>query len=208
MTESKPLKYAANIISIVFHPLLLPTYAFLFLNYTYPYLLFNLDLISKTRLFVTIFINTFLFPLIALVIMRKLDFISSFHMHERQERIIPYIAISFFYFWSYLVVKNLGIGSIINDIMFGASLSVFMVFFFNGFFKISAHAASAGAFFGLTLFLSVNSVYNLELPVMIVILIAGLIGSSRLYLSAHTPFEIFSGFLVGVLGQILSFKYF
>jgi membrane-associated phospholipid phosphatase len=207
MTESKPLKYTATFISVVFHPLLLPTYAFLFLNWVYPYLLFNLDVISKTRLFVTIFINTFLFPVIALFIMRKLDFISSFQMHERQERIIPYIAISFFYFWSYLVVKNLGIGSLINDIMFGASLSVFFVFFFNGFFKISAHAAAAGAFFGLTMFLAFNSIYNLELPLIAVIIIAGLIGSSRLYLSAHTPFEIISGFLAGILGQVISFKF-
>ncbi len=206
MTQSKPLKYTATFISVIFHPLLLPTYAFLFLNWVYPYLLFNLDVISKARLFVTIFINTFLFPVIALFIMRKLDFISSFQMHERHERIIPYIAISFFYFWSYLVVKNLGIGSLINDIMFGASLSVFFVFFFNGFFKISAHAAAAGAFLGLTLFLSFNSVYNLELPLMGVVLVAGLIGTSRLFLSAHTPFEIFSGYLAGILGQVISFK--
>jgi membrane-associated phospholipid phosphatase len=208
MIESKPLKYSATFISVIFHPLLLPTYAFLFLNWVYPYLLFNLDVISKTRLFVTIFINTFLFPIIALFIMRKLDFISSFQMHERQERIIPYIAISFFYFWSYLVVKNLGIGSLINDIMFGASLSVFFVFFFNGFFKISAHAAAAGAFFGLSLFLSFNSIYNLEFPLMGVIVIAGLIGSSRLFLSAHTPFEVIAGYLAGILGQVISFKFF
>ncbi len=188
--------------------MLLPTYAFLFINWSYPYLMFNLDIISKARLFVTIFINTFMFPMVALAIMKKLDFISSFHLHDRHERIIPYIAISFFYFWTYLVVKNLGVGSLINDIMFGASLSVFMVFFFNGFFKISAHAAAAGAFVGIVMFLAYNSVYNLELPLTITILLAGVICSSRLYLKAHNSFEIISGFLVGILGQVLSFKVF
>jgi membrane-associated phospholipid phosphatase len=194
--------------STVFHPLLIPTYAFIFLDWAYPYLFFNLDLISKSRLFVTIFINTFLFPMISLFIMKKLDFISSFHLPDRKERIIPYIAIIAFYFWTYLVVKNLGVGALINDILFGVCISVFLVFFFNGFFKISAHATASGAFVGLSIFLAFHSVYNLELLLMIIVLLAGLIGSSRLYLAAHNSFEIYSGYLVGLAGQFLSFMVF
>lgn len=202
------MKIAANIVSLLFHPLLLPTYAFLFLNWVYPYLLFNLDVISKGRLFVTVFINTFLFPVIALFIMRKLDFISSFNIPDKKERIIPYIAIMFFYFWSYMVVKSLGVGSLINSIMLGSALAVFMVFFFNVFFKISAHAAAAGAFVGLAFFLTLNSVYNLEWPLLGIIIIAGFIGTSRLYLQAHDTFEVFSGYAVGIIGQIVAFKFF
>jgi hypothetical protein len=202
------MRAVAQFFSTAFHPLLIPTYAFIFLNWVYPYLFFNLDLINKTRLFVTIFINTFIFPMIALVIMKKLDFISSFNLPDRKERIIPYIAIIAFYFWTYLVVKNLGVGGFINDILFGVCISIFLVFFFNGFFKISAHATASGAFVGLTVFLAFHSVYNIELPLMGVILVAGMIGTSRLYLSAHNSFEIFSGYLVGLLGQFLSFKIF
>jgi len=198
----------SKIISIVFHPLLLPTYAFIFLNWAYPYLFFNLDIINKTRLFVTIFINTFIFPMIAMVIMKKLDFISSLHLPDRKERIIPYIAIIAFYFWTYLVVKNLSVGGFINDILFGVSLSIFLVFFLNGFYKISAHTTASGAFVGLTFFLAFNSVYNIEIPLMIVVLIAGMVGTSRLYLSAHSVFEVFSGYAVGLLGQYLSFRVF
>jgi len=201
------MKLIARFISIVFHPLLIPTYAFLFLNWVYPYLLFNLDVITKGRLLITVFINTFLFPVIALFIMRKLDFISSFNIPDKQERIIPYIAIMFFYFWTYMVVNSLGVGSLVSDIMLGSALSVFMVFFFNVFFKISAHAAAAGAFLGLAAFLSIDSIYNLEWPLMGIVVIAGIIGSSRLYLAAHTNFEIFAGYAVGILGQIISFKF-
>jgi hypothetical protein len=202
------MRAVAMFFSVVFHPLLLPTYAFVFLNWAYPYLFFNLDLINKTRLFVTIFINTFVFPMIALVIMRKLDFISSYHLPERQERIIPYIAIIAFYFWTYLVVKNLGVGGFINDILFGVCISIFLVFFFNGFFKISAHTAASGAFVGLTISLAFNSVYNIELPLMLVVIIAGIVGTSRLYLSAHNSYEVFAGYAVGLLGQYLSFRVF
>lgn len=201
-------KYLAYFFSFAFHPLLLPTLAFFLLNWAYPYLLFNLDVINKTRLFSTIFINTFLFPVLAILIMRKLEFISSFQMHDQKERIIPYIAISFFYFWSYLVIKNLGIGLLINNIMLGTSLSIFLVFFLNGFFKISAHTTAAGAFMSFTFYLAFQSTFNIELPLMAIIFLGGCIGSSRLILGAHSPFEIFAGYFVGAMGQIISFTFF
>jgi membrane-associated phospholipid phosphatase len=202
------MRTTSTLFSVLFHPLLLPTYAFVFLNWAYPYLFFNLDIINKTRLFATIFINTFIFPMIALVIMKKLDFISSYQLPDRKERIIPYIAIIAFYFWTYLVVKNLGIGGFINDILFGVCISIFLLFFFNGFSKISAHTTASGAFVGLTFFLAFNSVYNIEIPLMIVIFLAGLVGASRLYLNAHSSFEIFSGYALGIIGQFISFRYF
>lgn len=202
------IRSAALFISVIFHPLLLPTYAFLFIDWTYPYLFFNLDVINKARLFTTIFINTFIFPMIALVLMKKLGFISSFHLPERKERIIPYIAIMAFYFWTYMVVRSLSVGVFVNDILFGVCLSLFMVFFFNGFFKISAHTTASGAFVALTCFLAFYSNYNITIPLIIVIILAGIVGAARLYLAVHNAAEVYAGYIVGMVGQVLSFTLF
>jgi len=191
--------------SFVFHPLLLPSYAFLFINYSYPYLLAGLKPDDKVKIFATLFINTFIFPVITIGIMRKLNFISSFHLRDREERVVPIIAISIFYFWTFMVIKNLDIGTFFSAIILGASLSVFMTFFFNLFFKISIHSVGAGNFVAVAILLAFNSRFNLELPLILSVIIAGILGSSRLFLKEHKPIEVYFGYAVGVLGQIFAF---
>ena len=130
------LQQAANFVSVVFQPLLLPTYAIVFINWANPYLFAGIDPNDKMRLFVTIFVNTFIFPVVAIFIMRKLNFVKSFLLESREERIIPYIAISLFYFWCFMVIRKLGVDNFLTTVLLGSSLSVFMAFFFNLFFKI------------------------------------------------------------------------
>jgi len=199
------LTAVSKFFSFIFHPLLLPSYAFLFINYSYPYMLAGLKPDDKVKIFATLFINTFIFPAITIGIMRKLNFIKSFHLRDREERIIPIIAISIFYFWTFMVIKSLDIGIFFSAIILGASLSVFMTFFFNLFFKISIHSVGAGNFVAVAILLAFNSKFNLELPLILSVVFAGALGSSRLYLREHKPVEVYFGFVVGALGQFFAF---
>ena len=38
------------------------------------------------------------------------------------------------------------------------------------------------------------------------VILAGAIGSARLYLQAHRPEEVYGGYLVGVFAQIIAFR--
>lgn len=200
------MKPFAYLISVFFHPMLLPSYAILLIATVYPQFLANLTREEVARLLATIATNTLLFPGLVIILMKKLNFISSYNIPDRKERIIPYIAISIFYFWTFMVVRSLGIGGFINDIMFGASLSVFAVFFFNLFFKISAHTLAFGNFIALVISLTFMSSFNLEWVLAFAIIIAGLVGTARLILKAHTPTEIFWGYGIGLICQLLAFK--
>lgn len=64
---------------------------------------------------------------------------------------------------------------------------------------------SIGGFIGF--FLIFQQSYNYAiLPIIIVlILLAGLLGASRLYLKAHTSLEVYLGFFVGLISQFLMF---
>ena len=201
------LQQAANFVSVVFQPLLLPTYAIVFINWANPYLFAGIDPDDKMRLFVTIFVNTFIFPVLAIFIMWKLNFVKSFLLKSREERIIPYIAISLFYFWCFMVIRKLGVDNFLTTVLLGSSLSVFMAFFFNLFFKISVHTVGAGNFIGIGLFLALSSSFNLEIPLMFIFLIAGFVGSARLYLKTHNQGDIYSGYVVGFLGQFLAIMF-
>lgn len=202
------LKWLAHIISAIFHPFLVPVYALLFINYFNPYQFAHLSDITKFYLLMSVIFNTLVFPAVTVFLMRQLDFIKSFQMRGRKERIIPFIAISLFYFWSYLVVKNFGVGSYFTHVMLGGSLSIFMAFFLNNYYKISVHSVGAGNFVAIAFTLTMISNYNLTLPLMMVIMVAGLVGSARLYLGAHIQSDVYSGYMVGLLGQLIAFSFF
>lgn len=199
----KPLAY---LISVLFHPMLLPSYALMLIILVYPHFLANLAREDVARLLGTITTNTLIFPALVIFLMKRLDFIKSYDMHDRKERIIPFIAISIFYFWTFMVVKSLGIGGFINDIMLGASLSVFAAFFFNLFIKLSIHTLAFGNFIVLITALTFMSSYNLEWPLALVILLAGIVGTARLVLKAHDSTEVYLGFAVGFACQLIAFN--
>lgn len=201
------LKVFSYILSGLFHPMVITTYAFLFVNIFNPYQFIHLGRTGIMQLFVTLVTNTLVFPLITVVIMSRLGFISSLEMKDRQERIIPYIGMSLFYFWTYLVVKQLGVGTYFTHVMLGISLSVFAAFFFNLFYKVSIHAIAMGGFVGIALSLTIISSYNLLTPLLLVIVCAGAVGSARMYLGSHNSAQVYSGYLLGLLAQLISFTF-
>ncbi len=207
-TDSSLLWILSTVLSFVFHPLLLATYSFIYVDMFFPYQFMHLAPQQKTQLMATIVTNTLVFPVIVLLLMKGLKIVSSFELRTNKERILPFIAIMLFYFWTYLVVEKLGVGHYFTRIALGASLGIFLAFFLNVFYKISIHAVGMGAFLGVALSLTFISTYNLLFPLLLVLLIVGAVGSARLFLGAHTPREVISGYMVGLLGQMVAFSYF
>lgn len=199
------MKHLAKAISVIFHPLLLPSYALPMIMIANPYMFGNLAFEMKLRLFLIVFINTFVFPVLAIFLMRKLNFVSSFELHEQKERHIPLIAISVFFFWSYMVFGDMPIDNFLPEMLLGASIAVFASFFINIFFKISIHAIAASYLVGVSIGLLRISTYNLEFLLILAIIIAGLIGTARLYLKAHQMDEIVSGYAVGLMCYLIIF---
>ena len=80
----------AKIISVLFHPLLMPTYGFALLFYTKNYIAtFTADNVKYLILSIT-FLFTFLLPALNALILLKMKRIRSLEMEDPQERVIPY----------------------------------------------------------------------------------------------------------------------
>jgi len=77
----------------------------------------------------------------------------------------------------------------------------------NLFFKISAHALSITSLVGFILMLTFqNNSWEYIVTLMVLILVAGLVITSRKILEAHDYFELISGTFVGLLmGCIASY---
>lgn len=57
-----------------------------------------------------------------------------------------------------------------------------------------------------TLLMMINSEKSLIGVFLLIIILTGLVATSRLYLKAHTTTELFIGFLIGISGQMLAFS--
>jgi len=197
-------RISAQTISTIFHPLLLPTYAFLLVIYANPFLSAN---INRYTLLLVIFLYTTVFPLITILLMIKLRFVKNLFMPDKQDRILPYIAVSFFFFYTFWVVhKKFAVPELIPDVLLGATLAAFIAFFINIFVKISMHAVGAGFFIVLAIVLSSIASYNFLAILTAIILLAGIVGSARLYLGAHHPVEVYAGYLVGMIALLVALQ--
>ena len=201
------LKFLAKTISVVLHPLFLSFYATLLAVLLMPYQFAGINIEGGVKIYLLVFINTIFLPLIFLFLLKKLDFINSFYLRTNKERIIPFIGVSVFYTWAFISVKNTDLPPIIYQILLGATISLYTLFFINMFVKASMHSTGMGAFLILMLHLLLVSPFNILLLFCLCVLCIGLLGSARLYLGEHKPFDIYFGYIIGMISQIIAFKF-
>ncbi len=160
---------------------------------------------QKFFLYAITFTATFLFPLLSALLLLRLKIISSLEMKTRQERKIPYLVSSIFYFSESYFLMNADVPVLIKALMFGATLLVVSVLLINLFWKISAHMVGIGGLCGMMLAISYRLQIDLNFILIALFLIAGIIAFSRLKLSAHNPAQVYAGFLLGISVQLILF---
>lgn len=201
------VRMLAHLFSIVFHPLFIPVMAAYYLVFIQPGYFTGISANEKSLIVLRVGYNTIFFPAITVVLLKAVGFIKSILLKSKRDRIIPYIATNIFYFWMYLVLKNNPeIPPILISFIFGIFLGSTFALIANIYFKISMHALGMGAFTGLILVIIFSGFqYLLFLPAMVVFLLTGLVCTSRLIVSDHTPFEIYTGLLFAIICQFVAY---
>ncbi len=219
------LKSLAQVLSFVFHPLLIVTYMLVLLLLVNPYL-FGVNSIGdkdSKLLVLRVFLSTFFIPAFALAMLRFTGMVKSLEMKSRQERIGPYIITGIFYIWMFRnFLGSSQVPTAFTCFLLGASIGLFIAFFINIFSKISAHAVGMGGLLGMvviTMLLFSYDTFTLNSTIVgmvevsmnwvliFTILIAGLVGSSRLLLQAHEPMDLYGGYLVGFASQFIALRF-
>jgi hypothetical protein len=193
----------ARIISYIFHPLLMPVYTFIVLYNTKTFFASSLTMEGKMIVLCFIFIATFVFPAILTYFLFRKKLITSLHLEKKEDRTVPFLFTIIFYYGSYYMLKNAGLPAIYWLIMLASTLMIIMALFINLKFKISIHTMAMGALTGILIGISIRFGINLLLPLLLIILMSGLVGFSRLSLNAHRPNEVYFGYLMG-LGCMLA----
>ena len=201
MNNNKILILTARAASIVFHPLLIPTFGFL--------LLFNSDFYFsilpwnvKKYMLLVVFLSTCVLPAISIFIL-SLNPKFDLNMEKNTDRVLSLIFSAISYYLGYQLLKRLPIFPIYNVLLMGAVLVQIALLPISMRWKISAHAAAIGGLVGGILGLSFRLQENPVFLLSLLILVAGIVATSRLILGKHNQSQVYAGFLVGFLILIL-----
>jgi hypothetical protein len=192
----------AKIISIVFHPLLMPVYgmAIIFSAPTlFGYLPFNV----KKLLILILLVNNVLLPLSLMPFFIHRNIISSWTITERKERNYPLIITTILYCITSFLINKFHIPVFLKTYIFAASFISLIVTVINFRWKISIHSVGAGALISLVFILSIKMLTPLEWYLISTVVIGGLVLSSRLKLNLHSPQQVWIGLFTGFFGLAL-----
>jgi membrane-associated phospholipid phosphatase len=129
--------------------------------------------------------------------------IKSLEMESNEERKIPYISTALYYFSLYYLFYNAEFPNIFKILILGASISILLTFLINFQWKISAHTIGIGGIAGAALGIIYRLHIDLYFILMIILLVSGLVAYARLKLNAHTPAQVYTGFLLGFFVELL-----
>ncbi|WP_369048845.1 hypothetical protein [Tenacibaculum sp. UWU-22] len=192
-----------KLISILLHPLVMPTLGFLL------YLLYVPNTISyqqKGVVLIIIIIATYVIPFLLLTLLKALGFIKSFKVETIKERKIPLFFMIVLFFVLGKIFYTTPNFRFLGYLFYGTDLGLLLIYIFYFFnIKVSFHLLSIGSAIGFFLILSYWVSFSV-LPIVIVLIgLAGLLASARLNLKAHTPKEVYLGFFLGLSCQFIMY---
>ena len=134
--------------------------------------------------------------------------ISSLSLDNASERTLPYVITVVYYAMAYyLLITKVSLPHQIYTFLLGATMAITASLLINLQWKISAHTIGAGGLIGALLGFSQQLKINTLPELMLVIIIAGLVGYSRLKHNTHTQAQVYVGYLIGFLCEYLVFSF-
>lgn len=192
-------------VSYIFHPLFIPvagTVAYFLITPKYS------PIEAQSGNVLPIFILTVIIPIIAYLILKNLGLVHSVVAPTIKERHYPiYISILLLFMVVYKVIPN-NYAAELHYYFLGliaAAMATLVLLFLN--FKSSMHLMGMGSLLMYLICLSVHFEINVTLALSALILLTGLVATSRLYLKAHSKPELLIGFLIGIVSQLLTVKF-
>ncbi len=186
----------ARFLSILFHPLLIPTFGFLVLfltNNQYGNQSFEL----RSMLWVMIFTFTLVIPAILILLLKRFGVIKSLEMEHHSERIYPIMITFLSYFACIFTMHYFHVPLIFPLLLTGSIIGIGMVGMISIVWKISAHLTGYGGLLAATIVMALHLDADYAVLLSFLFIIGGLVGWARIYLNAHSVPQIFSGFIIG-----------
>ena len=198
------LDRAAQIVSDVLSPLAVPTYCMAMAMWITPLQI----LPERTRMGATLGVAfiTGVLPLCVLLLMLRAGMVSDLSLSHRRQRLVPMLVTVVAYLGAALYLHLLHAPVWLVAFFIGASVATTLAGLITVKWKISAHGCAMGGMAGMMLWLAAARMapVNAMLWLSIVIVLGGLVGTSRLILDRHTPAQVACGWLLGAVAVFLT----
>lgn len=200
ISKEKPLKASIRLISYLFHPIFVAIFGMMI------YFLLGQNYLvaqQKVLLIIQLSIVTIFIPLCVFYLLKTLGKADTVMLSDISQRKIPLLLQSLLLY--ILITKSIRIDFIPELYFFLAggilsSLIAFAFLFSN--IKTSLHLLGMGSLLAFTIGMSLHNQINAIYIIASLILITGMVATSRLFMNAHTIKELTIGFFVGSLPQI------
>ena len=183
-------------ISYIYHPLIIPSLGLLVLFNSGTYLSY-LPFEMKKWMLVIVFLCTYIVPLAFIPFFLYQRVIMNIHMGSRRDRYVP-LAVSFvLYIFCYYLIRRISVPHLYHSFILSSLLCILATMLITIKYKISLHMVGAGGLVALIGFLAFYLKVDLQFYLGVAVVLAGLAGTARIILKAHTPDEVYTGFITG-----------
>lgn len=205
-SNARRLLVAARWLSSVFRPEFFPLlgFAVLFI-FTYMSLL---PWSLKGMILLLVLLGTILLPRLTVRYWRQARGWERHLLRLRQNRFMPYLIYLLYYVFTLHVLNRFHLPHYMSGILVASLLIQGSCLLINTKWKISMHAAGAGGVVGALIAYSLVFYFNPLWWLSISILIAGLVGTSRMILRQHNLWQVVAGTLLGVVCAFVGIYFF
>ncbi len=187
----------ARILSNVLSPLLMPAYG-VFLT-LWVSILCYLPIGTRLTVLLVVFGITCILPMIFIAVLHSFGVIKDNRLTDRKDRWLPYIFIILCYIGAAFYLIRVHAPVWLWMFMVGGGAAALVSFVVNFWWKISAHMAGIGGVVALLFRLHIDGLDAFDIYWLIcgLIILSGLLGSSRIALNRHTFWQVIAGFANG-----------
>jgi membrane-associated phospholipid phosphatase len=146
-----------------------------------------------------VYLFTILLPTFLIHLYRKYQGWSLIEMAIRERRMIPYIISILCYFTCYYLMNVMNMPRFMGNILVAALVIQMACALINVWWKISTHTAAIGGVAGALIAFSLIFGFNPIWWLCLVIILAGMVGTSRMILRQHSLSQVITGFGIGLV---------
>jgi len=192
-------KKFAFAVSVIFQPIFVPLYSLIILFNANTYITYAVQPEIKKFIFLVTVLNTIILPIGVFYYFYRAKLIQSLHMHTAKERSLPFLSTLVFHMSTFYLFTKVPMPDLFQNLVLGAAISVTAAFIINLKWKVSIHMLGMGGIVGTIIGLILRYQVDAMPLVMALVLVSGIVGFARLKLNAHTPLQVYVGFVLGTL---------
>ncbi len=204
--NEKTLIGVAKAISWFCSPFLVPTLGIALL-----FLLSYLRLLPwpyKILVVLAVFSFTYIMPRLTIFMYRKMNGWTLREFGSREKRLVPYILTIISYLFCLTLLERFNVPRYMSGIVVASLLALILCAIINVWWKISSHMVSIGGAAGALLCFGELFAFNPIWWFCLTLILAGILGTSRITLRIHTLSQVLGGFALGLICAFVGILYF